>query len=64
MSDAIDTYIAENNKQIGRTKKQVLNAINGYDIADLDCAAVTSQQIVTFAKRLLDGGRQLATVGN
>jgi len=30
----------------------------------LDCAAVTSQEIVTFAKQLLDGGRQPSTVGN
>jgi hypothetical protein len=64
LSDAIDKYTAETNKVIGRTKAQVLNSIKAYDIADLDCAAVTSQQIVTFAKQLLDGGRQPSTVGN
>jgi integrase len=64
LSDAIYKYSAETNKVIGRTKAQVLNAVKGYDIADLDCAAVTSQEIVTFAKQLLDGGRQPSTVGN
>ncbi|MGY2987762.1 tyrosine-type recombinase/integrase [Bradyrhizobium sp. USDA 4508] len=64
LTDAIDKYTAETNKKIGRTKEQVLNAIKGYDIADLECAAVTSQEIVTFAKELLDGGRQPSTVGN
>lgn len=64
LSDAIDHYTRETNKVIGRTKEQVLNSIKAYDIADLDCAAVTSTKIVTFAKQLLDGGRQPSTVGN
>ena len=64
LTDAIDRYTAETNKQIGKTKAQVLNSIKAYDLADLDCDAVTSQEIVTFAKQLLDGGRQPSTVGN
>jgi integrase len=64
LTDAIDHYTRETNKVIGRTKEQVLNSIKAYDIADLDCAAVTSTEIVAFAKQLLDGGRQPSTVGN
>ena len=64
LSHAIDHYTRETNKVIGRTKEQVLNSIKAYDIADLDCADVTSMEIVTFAKQLLEGGRQPSTVGN
>lgn len=64
LTDAIKRYTAETNKQIGKTKAQVLNSIKAYDTADLDCDAVTSQEIVIFAKQLLDGGRQPSTVGN
>ncbi|WP_222869609.1 hypothetical protein [Roseobacter fucihabitans] len=34
MADAIDRYVQESNKQIGRTKTQVLKSIKTFDIAD------------------------------
>lgn len=43
LKDAIDRYIAESRKEIGRTKAQVLNAIKKYDIADIPCADVRSE---------------------
>ena len=36
---AIDRYIAESRKSIGRTKAQVLQAIKGYPLAALPCPA-------------------------
>jgi len=64
LADAIDRYILESRKAIGRTKAQVLRSIKGYDIADMDCAAIRSDDIVSFAQELLAGGRQPQTVGN
>lgn len=63
LDDAIDQYIREM-KSIGRTKAQVLDAIRKDEIAELRCADVTSDQIVAYAGRLADGGRQASTVGN
>lgn len=64
LADAIDRYILESRKAIGRTKAQVLRSIKGYDIADMDCAAIRSDDIVSFAQELLAGNRQPQTVGN
>ncbi len=63
VSDAIDRYVTESRKQIGRTKAQVLNSIKEYDIADMRCADVGSADIVQFAKELA-AVRSPATVGN
>lgn len=63
LADAIDRYIKESKKAIGRTKAQVLKSIKDYDIANMDCAAIRSDDIVAFAKEL-SGQRQPQTVGN
>jgi integrase len=64
LANAIDRYIAESRKAIGKTKAQVLASIKEYDIANMDCAEVRSEQIVDFANELLAGDRQPSTVGN
>lgn len=64
LSDAIEFYVRESEKEIGRTKAQVLQAIRRYDIAGLPCAEVTSSEIVAFAKLLAKEGRGPATVQN
>ena len=63
LGEAIKKYVGEM-KHIGRTKAQVLDAIAADDIADLRCAEVTSDQLVAYAARLAEGGRQPSTVGN
>jgi len=52
LSDAINRYLSESLKQIGRTKAQVLNTILEYDIADMACSEIQSHDIVAFAKEL------------
>lgn len=64
LGDAIDRYVQESNKQIGRTKTQVLKCIKTFDIADQHCDAITSADIVTFAQEKLDTGVQPQTVSN
>ncbi len=63
LAEAIDRYISTTSKAIGRTKAQVLAAIKTYDIASMDCAAITSADIVSFATAL-SAGRTPQTVGN
>ncbi len=63
LANAIDKYIEESLKAIGRTKAQVLRSIKKYDIADMDAATIRSDDIVAFAKELSEG-RQPSTVGN
>lgn len=63
LGKVIDRYITDNNKQIGRTKAQVLAAIKTYDIADMRCAQIGSKDIVRLAQDLSDG-RQPQTVAN
>jgi integrase len=60
---AIDRYIAESRRQIGRTKTQVLAAIRSHDIAEKACADITSQDLVAFASTLARSV-QPSTVGN
>ena len=63
LGEAIDKYLAESKRGIGRSKTQVLKAIRSHDIADVSCAEVSSQRIVDFATEL--GTRmQPQTVGN
>ena len=64
LADAIDRYVGESNKQIGRTKTQVLKSIKTFDIADQHCDAITSADIVEFAQEKLDTGVQPQTVSN
>ncbi len=63
LSAAIDRYITESVKEIGRTKAQVLRSIREYDIADMPCNEIRSHDIVQFAKDL-GANRTPATVGN
>lgn len=63
VGDAIDRYVKESRKAIGRTKAQVLEAIKDFDIADLAADAVTSEDIVRFAREL-GTVRKPQTVGN
>ena len=63
LSAAIDRYITESVKEIGRTKAQVLRSIREYDIADMPCNEIRSHHIVQFAKDL-GATRTPATVGN
>lgn len=63
LATAIDRYIAESRRQIGRTKAQVLATIKTHDIADKACAEITSQDLVAFAATL-GQNVQASTVGN
>jgi integrase len=63
LADAIDRY-NEEKKEIGRTKAQVLDTIKDFAIADMDCAKIRSDDIVSFAQELLAGGRKPQTVQN
>lgn len=52
LRDVIDRYIAESKNEIGRTKKQVLETIKGYDIAEIPCSKIASPDIIAFAQAL------------
>lgn len=63
LSDAIQRYVTESRRQIGKTKAQVLEAIKRHRIAFLSCRDIRSQDIVQFAQDLLEG-LSASTVGN
>ncbi|ERM02450.1 hypothetical protein Q644_16600 [Brucella intermedia 229E] len=63
LSDAIDKYVAESLKEIGRTKAQTLKAIKRFPIANKECGSIRSQDIVKFGQ-LLAEERTPQTVGN
>jgi integrase len=52
LREAIDLYVRENERAIGRTKSQVLRSIKTYDIADKRCSKITSADIVQFVKAI------------
>lgn len=52
LRDAIDRYIAESVKELGKTKAQVLRTIKTHSIADMRCSKITSADIVSFAQGL------------
>jgi integrase len=52
LRQAIDDYVRENERAIGRTKTQVLRTIKTYDIADMRCSKITSADIVQFVKSI------------
>jgi integrase len=52
LADVIDRYVRESEREMGRTKAQVLAKIKEYEIADLHCSEIKSQQVVQFAKSL------------
>lgn len=64
LADAIDRYIAESKKAIGKTKTQVLSSIKENDVANMNCEDIRSDHIVEYANELFAGGRQPSTVGN
>lgn len=64
LADAIDKYVEESERQIGRTKAQVLRAIKTFDLGDKSCSEITSADIVEFARQKLDSGAQPQTVAN
>lgn len=64
LADAIDRYIGESAKALGRTKTQVLRSIKGFDIASKPCAEITSVDLVEFARQKLDDGVKPQTVSN
>jgi integrase len=57
----IDKYISESQREIGRTKAQVLRTVKTYDIAEMQCSEIASKDIVSFAQALPAGP---ATVQN
>jgi len=57
----ISRYVRASKREIGRTKKQVLDVIKDAAIGGMHCSEVTSQAIVSFAQQL---GVQSQTVGN
>jgi integrase len=52
LADVIDRYIAESEKQIGKTKAQVLRTIKDYEIAELKCSQIGSEELLTFLRSL------------
>ncbi|MBY0297457.1 MAG: tyrosine-type recombinase/integrase [Methylobacterium sp.] len=63
LADAIDRYVGESRRALGRTKAQVLRAIKAFDIAAKPCSEIGSAEIVAFARELARG-RQPQTVSN
>lgn len=63
LAKAIDRYLEESRKRIGKTKAQVLDTIRTLPIAGMQCGRITSEEIVTLARNL-SKGRQPQTVGN
>lgn len=62
LTDVIDKYIEESEKEIGKTKAQVLRTIKTYPIAKLRCSEIGSETISSFATSLKDV--QASTRGN
>lgn len=65
LGDAIDRYLKESKKAMGRTKRLTLEKIRDeFEIAKKDCKTIGSAEIVEFATELSEGERQPQTVGN
>ena len=52
LADVIDRYVAESEKQIGRTKAQVLRKVKTFDVAELRCSEITSADLISMAQAL------------
>ena len=63
VADAIDRFMSDSRRELGRTNKQVLNSIKKHDFANLLCEKVKSQEIVAFAREL-SADKKPQTVGN
>lgn len=64
LGTAIDKYVEQSIRAIGRTKAQVLRAVKGHSISDMPAGDIGSDDLVQFAQELAAGGRSPATVGN
>jgi integrase len=64
LGDAIDRYIEDSARDLGRTKAQVLKSLKDYDIAGKPCASIGSADLVAFAKQKLKSGVTPQTVAN
>lgn len=63
LAEAIDRYVAESVRTIGRTKAQVLRTIKTFEIAEKLCGQITSADVVAFARQKLATGVTPQTVG-
>ena len=63
LSEVISRYVAEYDREMGRTKAQVLRSIQASLFAETPCSKVGSAEIVAYAQRLRKE-RQPQTVGN
>jgi integrase len=52
LGDAIKKYVETSKRPLGTTKLQVLESIRRMDIAERQCADITSQDIIAFATKL------------
>ncbi|WP_395451108.1 tyrosine-type recombinase/integrase [Aminobacter sp. UC22_36] len=64
LDKVIDRYIEESEKEIGKTKAQVLRAIKEFPIAKMHCSQIGRAEIVEFAQEKLATGVEPQTVGN
>jgi len=64
LAKVIDRYIEESEKELGKTKTQVLRSIKSFAIANKHCSQIGSPDIVEFATEKLNSGVQPQTVGN
>lgn len=55
LTAAIDRYVAESERAIGRTKAQVLRKIQMSPIAQLPCSKVSSEELIAFARSINAG---------
>ncbi|SCB16588.1 site-specific integrase [Rhizobium hainanense] len=55
LADAIDQYLKDSVKDIGRTKTQVLNVIKKHELAFMRCGEIASTDLTRFAKDLAVG---------
>ncbi|MDR7220378.1 tyrosine-type recombinase/integrase [Aminobacter aminovorans] len=64
LEKVINRYIEESEKEIGKTKSQVLRAIKEFPLAKRRCSQIGSAEIVEFAQEKLATGVEPQTVGN
>lgn len=64
LGDAIDRLVTESEREMKRTKAQVLRALRQDRISSMAREDLCSHHIVELAKRLFDGGRETSRVGN
>lgn len=60
---AVDRFISESKRPLGRTQMQALNLVRKCDIMNMDCGAIQSGNIVELAQELSTPNRLPQTVG-